>query len=222
MVRAQAHVRREFGELGRLLGLHRFARTPASPPRLADRARRSCRAGSACRRDSPPSPPPPGVEKKRDILALRRPRGAARPAIDAGGPDGERRTCRRRPGRGGATASASALRREWALSGRVGLTRFGHGDRHKDQLRGLSCLPSRPIRSRANSGPCCLIFFRPQPAASPWPCAAIRRRTLNSQCIPLEGGHGRPHGADSNDARLSSAGGRFLADNNRICVFRRR
>ncbi len=88
MVWAQAHARREIGELGRLLGLL----DPRA--RLADRfhlrigraelVRPAALAGAIARhlrlRDG---------WKERDVLTLGWPRGAARPAINSGGADGE-------------------------------------------------------------------------------------------------------------------------------------
>ena len=89
MERAHAGARGEVGERGRFLGrLDRRRR--AAPPRpgaigRAELVGPAALAGAEARA----APPPRRRRKERDVLALRRTRGAARPAIDAGGADGE-------------------------------------------------------------------------------------------------------------------------------------
>ena len=114
MERAQARARGEGAERGRLFRRRDLLARALDRLDLRIGRRRACRACSACRRGSPPAPLPPRSKRttrSRASPAARRSSGGNRRR--SCGPRTE--TCRRRPGRGGATACQRSSSRAGVL-----------------------------------------------------------------------------------------------------------
>ena len=160
MERAHARPRRKVAERRRLLR----CRDPFARPldRLDLWIGRAKLVGPAALAGAVPRPLRRlGGRIERDVLALGRPRRAARPAIDAGRADGEEEACRRMRGRGGRRPPTAPPRRWPAALAALERLASIMGDRHRDCSGVLLASPALRRSAGGRTPDLAFKFFPP-------------------------------------------------------------